>query len=324
MARDWDTLSKEFTKEELDETKALLDNFIAKVNEQVEAGIKAEEKKDDTPKTGTTKANAKITRENINVKWPEIEKNLSDPIKKSSASYLEMARDWDTLSKEFTKEELDETKALLDNFIAKVNEQVEAGMKGEIPDVKKPEKPVKPKYKVGDFVITTDSKEHDAYYKIITIDTDKNIYLVTIFDIKTNEPRVAESPITFTTAGLKKYTPKPYVPKVAEAPAWLKTLRSFVNMVGKEKPVSSIRKLVLDIQDRFDAKRGKHTNHIELIREIQDKLIPYANKKADKKVTLPEWKDLTDRCKVAIKSVSVSTKLSKDDVTSIELSGHRK
>lgn len=192
----------------------------------------------------------KITRTNINDKWSEIEKYLSDQIKKSSASYLEMARDWDTLSKEFTKEELDETKALLDNFIAKVNEQVEAG--------------------------------------------------------------------------LKKYTPKPYIPKVAEAPAWLKTLRSFVNMVGKEKPVSSIRKLVLDIQDRFDAKRGKHTNHIELIREIQDKLIPYANKKADKKVTLPEWKDLTDRCKVAIKSVSVSTKLSKDDVTSIELSGHRK
>lgn len=112
--------------------------------------------------------------------------------------------------------------------------------------------------------------------------------------------------------------------KLAEAPNWLKTLRSFKNAAGKERTVTGIRKMVMEIQDRFDAKRGLKTPHITLIREIQDKLLPYANRQTAK-VQLPQWDDLVARCKTAIATVSVSSKETKDDLKASTLSGtHRK
>ena len=111
--------------------------------------------------------------------------------------------------------------------------------------------------------------------------------------------------------------------KLAEAPNWLKTLRSFKNAAGKERTVTGIRKMVMDIQDRFDAKRGLKTPHITLIREIQDKLLPYANKKTAK-VQLPQWEDLVERCKKAIATVAVSSKVEKEDIKTTTLSGTRR
>jgi hypothetical protein len=111
--------------------------------------------------------------------------------------------------------------------------------------------------------------------------------------------------------------------KLAEAPNWLKTLRSFKSAAGKERTVTGIRKMVMDIQDRFDAKRGLKTPHITLIREIQDKLLPYANKKTAK-VQLPQWEDLVERCKKAIATVAVSSKVEKEYIKTTTLSGTRR
>ena len=112
--------------------------------------------------------------------------------------------------------------------------------------------------------------------------------------------------------------------KLAEPPNWLKTLRSFKNAAGKERTVTGIRKMVMDIQDRFDAKRGLKTPHITLIREIQDKLLPYANRHTDRKVQLPQWTDLVEQCKKAIATVSVSSKVSKEDIKTATLAGTHK
>lgn len=127
----------------------------------------------------------------------------------------------------------------------------------------------------------------------------------------------------------KKQQPKPESKKttktkLAEPPNWLKTLRSFKNAAGKERTVTGIRKMVMDIQDRFDAKRGLKTPHITLIREIQDKLLPYANRHTDRKVQLPLWNDLVEQCKKAIATVSVSSKVSKEDIKTATLAGTHK
>ena len=81
--------------------------------------------------------------------------------------------------------------------------------------------------------------------------------------------------------------------------------------------------MVMDIQDRFDAKRGRNTPHIDIIRDIQDKLLPYANKKTAK-VQLPQWEDLVERCKKAIATVAVSSKVEKEDIKTTTLSGTRR
>ena len=122
----------------------------------------------------------------------------------------------------------------------------------------------------------------------------------------------------------KATTKKETKTKLAEPPNWLKTLRSFKNAAGKERTVTGIRKMVMDIQDRFDAKRGLKTPHITLIREIQDKLLPYANRHTDRKVQLPQWNDLVEQCKKAIATVSVSSKVSKEDIKTATLAGTRK
>ena len=122
----------------------------------------------------------------------------------------------------------------------------------------------------------------------------------------------------------KATTKKEDKTKLAEPPNWLKTLRSFKNAAGKERTVTGIRKMVMDIQDRFDAKRGLKTPHITLIREIQDKLLPYANRHTDRKVQLPQWTDLVEQCKKAIATVSVSSKVSKEDIKTATLAGTHK
>ncbi len=118
---------------------------------------------------------------------------------------------------------------------------------------------------------------------------------------------------------------KPAKPQVGESPAWLTTLKSFVkSFAGQTKDTWRVRKYVMEIQANFDAKRGGKTPHIDIIREIQDKLLPYANKNA-KKVDIPKYDDLVSKCKSAIngKDFTVSKKAKKPELKKESLSGFR-
>jgi len=118
---------------------------------------------------------------------------------------------------------------------------------------------------------------------------------------------------------------KPAKPQVGESPAWLTTLKSFVkSFAGQTKDTWRVRKYVKEIQANFDAKRGGKTPHIDIIREIQDKLLPYANKDA-KKVDIPKYDDLVSKCKSAIngKGFTVSKKAKKPELKKESLSGFR-
>lgn len=120
--------------------------------------------------------------------------------------------------------------------------------------------------------------------------------------------------------------PKPKKSQVGEKPNWLKTLESFVKSIaGKEKDTWRVRDFVLNIQYKFNKKLGNKTPNIELIKDIQDKLLKYANSD-EKKVTIPEYADLVAKCKKAIKEkdFTVSTKMKKSDVKTEDLSGLKK
>ncbi len=114
-----------------------------------------------------------------------------------------------------------------------------------------------------------------------------------------------------------KRTPKP---KVGESPNWYKTMRTFSEAAGRTVPIRSVRKMLSDLQDRFDAKRDLKTPHITIIREIQDKILPYANKKTAK-VALPAWKELVAKCKTAMKTINVDGKAGYSDMESKSLAG---
>jgi len=119
----------------------------------------------------------------------------------------------------------------------------------------------------------------------------------------------------------KKQRPKKN--QVGESPKWLKTLESFVkSFAGKTKDTWRVRNFITDIQAYFSKNHGKQTPNIDLIREIQDKLIKYANSD-DRKVTIPAYDDLVSKCKRAIrdKDITVSNKAKKPEIKPKELSG---
>jgi len=115
-------------------------------------------------------------------------------------------------------------------------------------------------------------------------------------------------------------------PKVGEKPAWLSTLQSFVNSyAGQSKDTWRVRDFVRKIQGSFNAKLGQKTPNIDLIRDIQDKLITYANSDK-KKVDIPAYADLVAKCKAAIKAkeFTVSRSVAKPEIKSTSLSGIKK
>jgi len=112
-------------------------------------------------------------------------------------------------------------------------------------------------------------------------------------------------------------------PKIGEAEPWQVALRRFATMCGKERTVTSIRKFVKEIQAQFSAKLRHKTPHIELIREIQEKLIPKANS-TETKVQLPEWADLKKRCQEAAKEKTISKTVAKPQLKETALSGIKK
>ena len=111
--------------------------------------------------------------------------------------------------------------------------------------------------------------------------------------------------------------------RVAEAEPWQYTLRRFAAMCGKERTVTGIRKFVREIQANFSAKLGKKTPHIDLIRQIQEKLLPKANSK-EKKIELPQWDDLKKQCQQAAREKIVSRTIAKPEIKSAALSGLKK
>ncbi|MBQ9215102.1 MAG: hypothetical protein IJ150_14360 [Bacteroidales bacterium] len=126
------------------------------------------------------------------------------------------------------------------------------------------------------------------------------------------------------TTDKKNKEKKPSKPKVGEEAQWQNALRTFARMCGKEKTVNTVRKFVLTIQSNFAKKLGKKTPHIELIREIQTKLLPYANKTEQTKVQLPEWSDFKAKCQTTAKEWTVSKTIKKADMTEKTLSGLKK
>ena len=114
--------------------------------------------------------------------------------------------------------------------------------------------------------------------------------------------------------------------KIGENPAWLATLNSFVkSFAGKTKETWRVRDFVRKIQGSFNAKLGQKTPNIDLIRDIQDKLITYANKDT-KKVEIPAYADLVAKCKAAIKAkdFTVSRTVAKPEIKTTSLSGLKK
>ena len=122
----------------------------------------------------------------------------------------------------------------------------------------------------------------------------------------------------------KRESEKPSKPKVGEAAPWQSTLRRFATMCGKERTVTSVRKFVKEIQANFSAKLKGKTPHIELIREIQEKLLPYANKIDERKVQLPNWADFKTKCQAAAKEWTVSKSEPKPELKTTALSGLKK
>lgn len=129
---------------------------------------------------------------------------------------------------------------------------------------------------------------------------------------------------TTTETEKQTKTKKQSKPKVGEAAPWQATLRRFATMCGKERTVTSVRKFVKEIQANFSAKLRKKTPHIELIREIQEKLLPYANKINVAKVQIPAWADLKTQCQAAAKEWTISKTIEKPEIKETSLSGLKK
>ena len=111
--------------------------------------------------------------------------------------------------------------------------------------------------------------------------------------------------------------------KIGETPDWLSTVQSFVkSFAGKTKDTWRVRKFVKDIQAYFNSKHGKKTPNVEIIREIQEKLLPLANSNKAK-VEVQQYADLVAKCKKAIKDkdFSVSKKEKKPELKKENLSG---
>ena len=137
---------------------------------------------------------------------------------------------------------------------------------------------------------------------------------------KTKKEKKDEKPKTQKPTKPTKTTKE----KIGEAEPWQVTLRYFATYCcGKDKTVASIRKFVKQIQATFSAKLGNKTPHIELIREIQEKLLPKANS-SEKKVSLPEWSDLKKRCQEAAKDKIISKKVKRPTIVKTALSGLKK
>lgn len=230
----------------------------------------------------------KITAKNLNEKWDEIKHLMPKSLTETAAGKLEFAELYDDLDSD-TREEYD-------IWLKKVNDVLEKSDKPTDKTKPSPEPKKKPK--------SEDLGKKEKPQKKVKKDTK---------DKPTKTPKTPK-------AKKEKKEPKP---RVAEAEPWQYTLRRFAAMCGKERTVTGIRKFVREIQANFSAKLGKKTPHIDLIRQIQEKLLPKANSK-EKKIELPQWDDLKKQCQQAAREKIVSRTIAKPEIKSAALSGLKK
>ena len=188
------------------------------------------------------------------------------------------------------------------------------------------------------FLPTLDEFGYDAFDEDMCKDFDLFLEKVNKFTDKPAPKPETPKPQPKTDNDGKKDKPKPEKTEkkdkpekkhrtkkaqVGESPKWLKTRDAFVkSFAGKTKDTWRVRNYITDIQAYFSKNHGKQTPNIDLIRDIQDKLIKYANSD-DRKVTIPAYDDLVSKCKKAIrdKDITVSNKAKKPEIKPKELSG---
>jgi hypothetical protein len=242
----------------------------------------------------------KITAKNLKENWAEIKKSLMpELIEIGETSYLPFIDDVDDFDEEMMSD--------LELFLSKLNEAL---AKAEPQGGKK--------YKVNG------RKTVKKTYDVVRTGKGK------VKRVKKAKPKKEEKPKPQKEKKEKKEKqekapkqPKPKKDKVGESPAWLSCLQSFVkSFAGKTKDTWRVRKFVQDIQAKFSAKLGNKTPNVELLREIQDKLLTYANSDK-KKVDIPAYADLVAKCKKAIKEkgFTVNNKVKKNDLKNESLSG---
>jgi hypothetical protein len=206
----------------------------------------------------------------------------------------------------------DNAKRIVDTWLEKAN----ALLKKQQPKEEKKAKPTKPK---------AEKKEPKKSKPEAKKEEEKPTKKPKTTRSETKKP--TSSPKNGTKSEKKTdKTQKEGKPKVGENPAWLATLNSFVkSFAGKTKDTWRVRDFVRKIQGSFNAKLGQKTPNIDLIRDIQDKLISYANSDK-KKVDIPAYADLVSKCKAAIKAkdFTVSKTVKKPEITSTSLSGVKK
>ena len=232
----------------------------------------------------------KITVQNFLDEFPKINKQTSN-VRKVIEAYPTAYEDFEFYNDDATIADS------IDLFIEKLN----AALAADSPTPPKNDKPTAPKRKYT---------------------TGKGKMKVT-GRRKKGEPKPEKD--TKKKTKKEKKTSKTKKQQVGENPAWLATLQSFVkSFAGKTKETWRVRKYVVDIQAKFSKKHGNATPNIDIIRDIQDKLIKYANSD-ERKVDIPEYTDLVAKCKKAIKEkgFTVSNKAKKPEIKTEELSGFR-
>lgn len=244
----------------------------------------------------------KLTATNFLEQYPKIEKKK---IQKIVDAYPTAFEDF-----EFYNDDA-EIKEAIDMFIEKINKAI-----GDEPQKKTRKKnytTAKGKYKVTSRRKKGEPKE-DKKPKTSASKAKK----------PTSTPKSAAKPEKKTDKAPK--SAKSTKEKIGENPAWLATLKSFVkSYAGQKKDTWRVRDFVRKIQGSFNAKLGQKTPNIDLIRDIQDKLISYANSDK-KKVDIPAYADLVAKCKAAIKAkeFTVSRTVAKPEIKTTSLSGLKK
>ena len=238
----------------------------------------------------------KVSNTNIVEKWDEIEQYLND---KTHDTYNEF------LPEDFTDPDMAD---MYEPFIKDVNRQL-----AKVKDATPQKKSLKHKFtkgKSGKRKVTGRRKKGEK--KAQKEEKPKR-------KVKSSSDKSSK-----TSTKKESKEKKPSKPKVGEEAQWQNALRTFARMCGKDKTVNSFRKFVLQIQSNFAKKLGKKTPNIELIREIQTKLLPYANKIDQNRVQLPEWADFKAKCQAAAKEWTVSKTVKKPDMSEKSLSGLKK
>lgn len=213
----------------------------------------------------------KLTKENFQEKWPLV----SDKLPEAITSRYDMAVNW---AKGYAENQDQRFLNSLNFWLNTINSM--------IADVKEPEE------KKSEPQKETEKKESKA--KEVKEKKDSK---------KEDAPKEKDSK-------KPKTSNRPHKDSYARAPYWYKILEGFLGLAGKNKETWRIQNYLDYIQDTCASERKRNTPFIEIIREIQDCILKYANvdRKEKPKQTLPAWADLVKKCKDAMKTITISAK----------------